>query len=132
MSECDTILNEINPWIYKTPRDKDFFLMDVVMRSDLPDTHKEIFNRVRINMELLTASDIVVANSSTKIIPHIYNGNHCRNSNLKWPVKQVLPQKWHVIFNDTIRSIIKQQLESTPLGKWHSDGHQSFQYGVNE
>ena len=46
MSECDTILNEIKPWICKTPRDQDFFLIDVVMRSDLPDKYKEISNRV--------------------------------------------------------------------------------------
>ena len=81
---------------------------------------------------MLTASNIVVVNSSTKIIPHIYNGHHCRNSRLKWPKKQVLPKKWQVIFNDIIRSIIKQQLQSTPLGKWHSDGHQICQYRLDD
>ena len=44
-------------------------------------------------MELLAASDIVVVNSSTKIIPYIRNGHHCKKNKLKWPTKQVLPKK---------------------------------------
>ena len=63
MSECNAILHDIEPWIYKPPRQNDFFLMDVVMRSDLPDNYKEICNKVRMNMRLLTASDLVAADS---------------------------------------------------------------------
>ena len=48
------------------PRDYIFFLMDVVYRSDIPDDQKAIFNRVRLNMRLLTASDIVVADPPLK------------------------------------------------------------------
>ena len=115
----------------QTPRQNDFFLMDVVMRSELPANYKEIFNRVRINMRLLTASDVVVADSTYKILLHISNGIHCRKSKYYWPQKQHLPKKWQNMFNDVIRNIIREKLRSTPLGKWESDGHKKFHYGTD-
>ena len=56
---------------------RDKFLMDIIHDSDLPQEHQEIFNRVRINLRLLTLSDIVVADSPGRILPDIHDGiNH--------------------------------------------------------
>ena len=70
-SECHVQLQETESWTYSAPRRNDFFLMDVVLRSSISQEHKEIFNRVRLNLRLLTASDIVLADKSTKFIPSI-------------------------------------------------------------
>lgn len=83
--ECNVRIHEFTPWVYRPPRDHDFFLMDEAYRSDLPDNYKENFNRVRINLRLLTVSDIVVADSRSKIIPSIFKGQHTRSSTYNWP-----------------------------------------------
>lgn len=94
MTECNTQIYEYEPWIYIPPRQHDFFLMDIVMRSPIPDSHKVIFNQVRINMHLLNASDIMIIDSPKKNLPSIYDGNHCRTSTYNWPTKQILPTQW--------------------------------------
>ena len=86
-SESHIQLRQSQPWIYQTPRHNDFFLMDVVMRSDISQQDKEIFNRMRINMRLLTAADIVLPIHGTKIDPDILVGRCTRESNLNWPKK---------------------------------------------
>lgn len=131
MTECNTQIDEFEPWTYNPPRKQDFFLMDIVKRSGIPDAHKDIFNRVRINMSLITASDIVLVASPTKIIPSIYRGKHCRSSSLNWPTQQSLPAKWQEFFNHILDSVIKPQLANTRLGKWTSRGHQFCNYAIN-
>ena len=117
LTECHSNIHEFKPWIYSPPRTHNFFLMDVIYRNNLPDTHKEIFNRVRLNLRLLTASEIVVANSPGKIIPSIYTGKLYRSSTLNWPTQQTLPTKCYIIFNNALKTIVSQQLNSTSLGK---------------
>ena len=74
MTECHTQIHESEPWLYNAPRQHDFFLMDIVLRSGIPDDHQEIFNRIRINLRLITASDVVVVDSGTKLLPYLYDG----------------------------------------------------------
>ena len=76
MSECHTQIHEVNPWTYKPPRVGDFFLTDIILRSQLSQENKEICNRVRLNLKLLTASDIVPADSHNAILPNIYDGKN--------------------------------------------------------
>ena len=71
-TSCHTQIHENTPWIYDPPRQHDFFLMDKVVTSNVPQQHKEIFNRIRINLRLLTASDIVIVNHRNRILPYIY------------------------------------------------------------
>lgn len=124
MSVCHAQLHEYDAWVYTPPRQHDFFLMDIVLRSNIPQGHKEIFNRVRINLRLLTASDIVVCNHSNKLLPHLLDGVSLRSSKFHWPQVQQLPPHWIQIFKTTLITVIRAQLESTPLGHWISDGHQ--------
>ena len=42
MSECHTQIHEVNPWTYKPPLVGDFFLMDIILRSQLSQENKEI------------------------------------------------------------------------------------------
>ena len=125
-SECHVQIKETDPWIYKPPRVGDFFLMDIVQRANLTKEHKEIFNRVRMNLRLLTASDIVCAGDRTRIIPHILKGTNTRQSSLNWPNVMEIPPQWIDIFYNIVINVIQPQLQSTPLGEWIYDGHQSF------
>jgi len=105
--------------------------MDVVLRSNLPQHHKEIFNRVRLQLRLITASDIVVCSSSSRILPNILQGKNYRTSSYNWPTPHDLPKKWYDIFIDVIKSVIRPQLQSTPLGRWTSVGHQKWKYFID-
>ena len=87
-------LRESDPWIYQAPRQNDFFLTDVVLRANLTQEHKEIFNRVRLNLKVLTASDIVCVDKKTKIHPSIIKGRNKRGSNLHWPKVMDVPTSW--------------------------------------
>ena len=104
--------------------------MDVVLRSNLTQEQKEIFNRVRLNLKLLTASDIVRVDKSTEIVLSVLHGVNNRCSTINWPNVMTLPDKWMDIFRMVINQVIKPQLQSTPLGKWISQGHQRL-YQLN-
>ena len=92
-SECHVQIRETNAWLYKAPRDNDLFLMDVVMRSNMCQEHKEIFNRMRINLRLLTASDIVDPAHGSKIRPDISKCQNDHTSKFNWPKQMELPKK---------------------------------------
>ena len=126
MTECHTTLQQYNEWVYTPPRQHDFFLMDILLRSNLPQSHIEIFNRVRLNLRLLTASDIVICNSGFKILPNIFQGINNRHSSYNWPTYHTLPKKWMEIFYNILRTTIKAQLNSTHLGHWISNSHQKW------
>lgn len=117
--------------MYKCPRRFDFFLMDVVLRSDLSKEHQEIFNRVRLNLRLLTASDIVCTDKRTRIHPDILRGRNARGSELNWPNMMDIPKSWYEIFQNVLKNVISPQLQSTPLGPWIDEGHQSFENYVD-
>lgn len=102
--------------------------MDIAAMSNLSTEHQEIFNRVRINLRLLTLSDIVVADSTTKILPDIIRGISHRSSNFNWPMVQNLPQSWIKIFANIIKNVIRPHLMNKRLGKWIGKGHQSWHH----
>ena len=127
-SECKITIHELSPWAYKPPRDYDFFLMDAVLQSDISDEKKEIFNQVHLSLQLLTASDIVVANHGYKIHPDILTGLNHRASTINWPKILPYPQRWTRIFANIILTVIAPRLQSAPLGYWTHEGHQRWQY----
>ena len=60
MTECHTQLHYCDPWVYECPRESDFFLMDIILRANIPQSHKEIFNRVRlVYLQLLTSLNVI-------------------------------------------------------------------------
>ena len=107
------------------------FLIDIIHNSDMPQEHQKIFNRVRINLRLLTLSDIVVADSPTRILTDIYKGFNHRISTFNWSVKQEIPHEWMNIFQQTLRNVIMPHLQNNSLGKWTSEGHQKWQHFEN-
>lgn len=107
------------------------FLMDIVLRSDIPQEHEEICNRMRLNLRLLTASDIVCADKRTRILPDILEGRNPRSSNMNWPRSMDAPRSWVDIFTNIIRNVIQPQLQSTPLGGWIENGHQ-YRLGITK
>ena len=42
--ECQIAIKDLNEWKYQPPRKNDFFLMDTILKSDLTDEQKAIFN----------------------------------------------------------------------------------------
>ena len=130
-SESHVKLKEAEPWLYKGPRKNDFHLMDVILRSSITQEQKEIFNRVRLHLRLLTARDIVYAHKSTKIHDDILKGTNRRNSVFNWTNKIDLPKEWFATFKMILRQVIMPQLQSTSLGAWTNDGHQCFRWYRN-
>ena len=61
------------------------------MRSTISQQQKEIFNRMRLNLKLLTAADIVLPGHSSKIEPNILLGKNTHTSTLNWPKVMQLP-----------------------------------------
>ena len=100
--------------------------MDVILRSSLSQEHQEIFNRVRLNLRLLTASDLVIADRGTQFIPDILKGHNPRKSTLNWPQVMKLPPSWIDTFRNILINVIQPQLQPTPLGRWTEPGHQKF------
>ena len=127
-SESHVRLREEDPWIYDHPREQDFHLMDVVLRSDITQEQKEIFNRKRLNLRLLMASDIVMINSPNKISSHILKGVNTRESILNWPKVMNLLESWIGTFRMVLKQVVVPQMQSTPLGRWIGAGHQRFHY----
>ena len=93
MAIYDWQITEIQPWLYEPPREGDFFLMDIILRSETPKDDQEIFNRVRLNLKIITAADIVIADSRSKILPNILDRVNERDSTFNWPQTQQLPKK---------------------------------------
>ena len=83
-------------------------------------------------MRILTASDIIIADSKSSILPNICEGEKFRASTYNWPETQKLPKKWQQFFNDILHTVIQSQLQNTPLGKWISKGHQQWNYYCDE
>ena len=81
-----------------------------------------------MRLKLLTASDIVLAGSKNRIHPDILLGINHRGSNLKWPNVHEVPKTWIELFRSVLLNIIAPQLQSKPLGKWMSEGHQKWNY----
>lgn len=105
-----------------------FFLMDTVMMSDLTDEQKAIFNQVRLRLQLLTVSDIVLAGSGIRIHPDLFRGVNHRSSRFNWPNVHEVSKAWIELFRSVIMHIIAPCLQSTSLGKWKPVGHQVWQY----
>ena len=98
--------------------------MDIIQASDLSQEHQEIFNRIRLNLRLLTLSDMVVADSTSRLLPDLLKGINHRKSKFNWPTEQQLPPSWMNIFRHTIQHVIRPHLLNKALGKWTHDGHQ--------
>ena len=101
------------------------------MSSDLNDEQKAMINQVRLKLKLLTVSDVVLADSGTRIHPDIYQGTNHRASTIQWPKVLDFPKAWYTLFQSVMVNIIAPKLQSNPLGKWISQGHQRWQYFEN-
>lgn len=89
MTEYHTQITEVKPWLYDPPKEGDFF-MDMILRTDTPKEDQEIFNQVGLNLKLLTAADIIIADSRSKILPNILDGENERCVTINWPKTQQL------------------------------------------
>ena len=73
------------PLKYSPPRKNDFFIMEKIHASTMSDEYKQIFNEVRLSMNIVTASDLVELQSGTKVLASTYNGVNDRKSKWTWP-----------------------------------------------
>ena len=82
-NSCNATIVEMNPWTYQPPRQHDFFIQEVFVNSDFNDDIIQQLNEVRLYMNLLTASDIVLLSSGHTILPNILQGANHRQSKLE-------------------------------------------------
>ena len=130
-SKCNASIHHTHHQQYKLPRKNDFFIMDEVFQSDISNEYKRIFNLVRQKLQVLTASDIVLAGTSNRICPELLQCINHRASTLKWPNVGTLPKQWKQIWNSILLNIILPKLHSLPLGRWERPSHQKWHYHTN-
>lgn len=106
--------------------------MDIILKSDMSQEHQEIFNRARLNLRLLTLSDIVVADSPSRILHNIFNGIDHRLSSFTWPTSQDIPNEWMTIFQHALRHVIMPHLSNNTLSRWIHPGHKKWQFFASD
>lgn len=130
-SKCNTTIHHTDDKLYTPPRLHDFFLMDAIFASQMSDDNKKRINLVRQKLQVLTASDIVLAGSRATLCPNILSGTNLRKSRCKWPRVGKLPKSWLELWKYTLQTIILPKLQSQPLGRWVRPGHQTWEYTTN-
>ena len=123
MCACKYRFVEVDPWKYVKPRENDFFLMDVITKSSLPQRYKMMFNQIRMYMKLLTVSDIIDPDTNA-IYPHVLRCEQKIKSTLGWPNIHKFPRSWISVWKSILNSIIIPKVQHLPLGKWTSKTHQ--------
>lgn len=112
---------------YTLPRVNDKYIMDIV-REQVPDKKKQMaFNRVRMNYNILSLSDIMLDDGQT-IHPGIVRGNQLyRKSSFNWPRKEKDNDAWIKVFKEIIQSVFIPMMEdeSNHLGATISQSHMS-------
>lgn len=117
--------------LYTPPRINDFFLMDKVLASDISRDHVNIFNHVRMYLNIITASDIVSLGSGACIMSTARNGTLKRRSKLGWPNSSEPPKRWMEIWCNILDDVILPCLLQHPLGNWVSQSHQLWDHFTN-
>ena len=112
-------------------RANDFFLMDIIRGTNLSIEQKQIFNQIRLYMQVETAADIVKASNGTQICNNIYECVKVRRSTKLWPNIKSFPRKWKEIWVSILRNHIQPILQSRPLGKWKRTSHQCWTFPSN-
>ena len=92
--ECGATIQVPTLWKYTPPRINDSFLTDIIENSDWDDTHKLYFHHIRVYLQLLTFSDLVVIDKGSQILLSIQKCERTRESTLDWPDSLPIPQKW--------------------------------------
>ena len=127
-NSCNATIVEMNPWTYQPPRQHDFFIQEVFVNSDFNDDIIQQLNEVRLYMNLLTASDIVLLSSGHTILPNILQGANHRQSKLEWPRSTAIPAIWIQTWKTAIELVIVPLLREQPLGPWTHPTHQHWPY----
>ena len=131
LEECRTTLTIVGSKVYKFPRENDEFIMKLVEDSDLSDETKIICNHIRIKLNILTLSDIVVLNKRSTVKKDIKAGRNSRLSKWKWPNAPDFPHSWLETWSSFISSVVQPRLDMKPLGKWIRDTHQVWRTFTN-
>ena len=126
MHECKSSIIVENLENYKMPRTNDFMLMDLVESSTIQDHNKAIFNQVRLWMQVATASDIVVMDRGSDILPAVWHCARTRTSSWNWPEQESPPPAWKRIWQSVLRSVILPALRDKPLREWIQVSHQKW------
>ena len=132
ISDCDCDLQLVDLKQREGVRKNDFFLMDIIHKAQLSIRQKQIFNQIRMFLQVETAADIVKANSGTQICKNIYECLPVRYSTKLWPKIKPFPNAWNEIWSSILRSHIEPILQSQPLGIWLKKSHQCRVCHCNE
>ena len=124
--ECGVTLHLPDVWTYTPPRDNDVFLADLIEQSNWDETHKLMFHQIRLYLQLLTLSDLVVVDKGTQILHNIFQCTRSRDSSLEWPDAPAFPSSWKHSWCQFLRNTIATHLYHSPLGKWISPTHQKW------
>lgn len=130
LSATDLKLDLVNLPTYKLPRENDKYIMDIVLASGQTEKDLLRFNRVRMNMQLLSLSDIVLKDGKTLHSHFHKRGGLYRTSKFKWPRREKLNREWVKLFYRIIDDVIRPYLadEKNHLGDWISESHQVTEF----
>ena len=131
LASCSATVIEHDGWTYTPPRENDFFIQEVFMKTNLSTESKQQLNEVRLSLKVLTASDIVPLGENDTILPTIYNGYSTRNSSFEWPICDAVPQAWVTLWQHALLNYISPKLRTTPLGEWVAPTHQTWPFQTN-
>ena len=129
---CKVKIKAVDEIFYELPRQGDKFIMDIVTETELPQRRIEIFNKVRLYLQVISLSDLVLVGSKCTIIPAIRKGDRSRTSRWLWPNIEDIPNEWKKIWTDIMESILVPYLQVSPLHEWIGETHQNWMATTDE
>jgi hypothetical protein len=122
-----------NGWIPPKPRQDDHFLMELFQRHSLPPRVMRILNRYCLYLQVLTLSDITMADGKL-ILQEAKQGSPIpdRSSNLLWPTQGLPSSSDWLVWHQYLGYLEENGKLIVPLGEWISPTHQRWQYLFNE
>ena len=94
IQECKTSISFSDTESYKLPRENDEFMMKVIEKAAMTREEKIIFNHVRLHLQLVSFSDIVLIDKRSTIRREIFEGRNSRLSSWNWPKSFKVPRTW--------------------------------------
>ena len=122
----------VDETFYALPRKGDKYLMDIITDTALSEEKITIFNKVRLYLQVLSLSDIILVGTKSTIIPNIRKGFKARTSKWVWPSIREIPKDWRQIWIDIIDTIILPYVKTSPLHEWILESHQEWMATSNE
>lgn len=122
LDSCGMKMKDDDFWSYQPPQERDFFLMDEVLRTNLSTFQKQVFNQIRLFMKVITAGDLFIAGTTT-LKKNVIGCTKPMKSKFGFPNIKPFPKKWQSIWNSIILTVILPRVQNNSLGRWVTTSH---------